>query len=100
VNLSYGAAAWRPPVAVAAGSAPGKQKGSNGQFPDHEAITVDTSDGPYSHYGRLYVAWAEFSGLGRSPTDIGYSDDDGAHWTGPIRVSDNGHQFDRTRCLV
>jgi hypothetical protein len=95
VNLSYGAAAWRLPVAVATGSAPGKQKGSNGQFPDHEAITVDTTHGPYSHYGRLYVAWAEFSGLGRSPINIAYSDDDGAHWSGPIRISDNGHQFDQ-----
>jgi hypothetical protein len=41
------------------------------------------------------VAWAEFRGLGRSPIDIAYSDDDGAHWTGPIRVSENGHQFDQ-----
>jgi hypothetical protein len=97
VNVSYGRAAWQlPPVAVATGSARGKQKGSNGQFPDHESIIVDTTQNqPYSHYGRLYVAWAEFSGFGRSPIDVAYSDNDGRTWTGPIRVSDNGHQFDQ-----
>jgi hypothetical protein len=41
------------------------------------------------------VAWAEFSGSGRSPIDIAYSDDDGAHWSGPIRISDKGNQFDQ-----
>ncbi len=94
-NLSYGAAAWTPPVAIATGRSNGSQKGSNGQFPDHEAATVDTGTGSGHHFGRLFVAWAEFSGLGRSPIDISYSDDDGAHWTGPIRISDNGHQFDQ-----
>jgi hypothetical protein len=94
-NLSYGAAAWTPPVAVTTGKSNGSQKGSNGQFPDHEAATVDTGRGPGHHFGRLFVAWAEFSGLGRSPIDIAYSDDDGANWTGPIRVSDNGNQFDQ-----
>ncbi len=94
-NLSYGRAAWTPPVAIATGHSNGSQKGSNGQFPDHEAVTVDTGTGAGHHFGRLFVAWAEFSGLGRSPINISYSDDDGAHWTGPIRVSDNGHQFDQ-----
>src|SRR5690348_5970300 len=73
----------------------GSQKGSNGKFPDHEAGTVDTGTGPGHHFGRLYVAWAEFNGGGRSPIDLAYSDDDGASWTGPIRVSDAGHQFDQ-----
>jgi hypothetical protein len=95
VNLSYDAAAWTPLVAVTTGKSNGSQKGSNGQFADHEAITVDTGTGPGHHSGRLFVSWAEFSGLGRSPIDIAYSDDDGAHWTGPIRISDNGNQFDQ-----
>ncbi len=95
VNLSYGAAAWTPQVAIATGKSSGSQKGSNGQFPDHEAVTVDTGTGAGHHFGRLFVAWAEFSGLGRSPIDIAYSDDDGAHWAGPIRISDNGNQFDQ-----
>jgi hypothetical protein len=93
---SYGLAAWRlPAVAITTGQANGSQKGSNGKFPDHEAGTVDTGQGPGHHFGRLYVAWAEFSGSGRSPIDLAYSDNDGVSWTGPIRVSDPGHQFDQ-----
>lgn len=96
VNESYGRAAWRlPATPVSTGKSNGSQKGSNGQFPDHEAITVDTGTGGKHHFGRLYVAWAEFSGFGRSPINIAYSDDDGRTWTGPIRISDNGHQFDQ-----
>jgi hypothetical protein len=93
---SYGSAAWRlPAVAITTGTSNGSQKGSNGKFPDHDAGTVDTGRGPGHHFGRLYVAWAEFSGSGRSPIDLAYSDNDGASWTGPIRVSDAGHQFDQ-----
>jgi hypothetical protein len=100
VNFSYGEAvggapAWAPLVAVVTGKSNGSQKGSNGKVPDHESILVDTGRGPGHHFGRLFVAWAEFSGSGRSPINIAYSDDDGAHWTGPIRVSDAGHQFDQ-----
>src|SRR5438067_2446117 len=82
-DLSYGAAAWTPPVATTTGKSNGSQKGSNGQAPDHEAVTVDTGTGSGHHFGLLFVAWAEFSGSGRSPINIAYSDDDGAHWTGP-----------------
>src|SRR5438270_8557280 len=95
VNLSYGAAAWSPLVAVTTGTSNGSQKGSNGKVPDHEAVTVDTGTGEGHHFGRLFMAWAEFSGAGRSPIDIAYSDDDGVHWTGPIRISDKGNQFDQ-----
>jgi hypothetical protein len=93
---SYGLGAWRlPAVAIASGTSNGSQKGSNGKFPDHEAGTVDSGTGPGHHFGRLYVAWAEFSGSGRSPIDLAYSDDDGLRWSGPIRVSDASHQFDQ-----
>ncbi|MGZ4104667.1 MAG: sialidase family protein [Actinomycetota bacterium] len=95
VNASYGAAAWTTPVPVATGKSNGSQKGSNGQLPDHESITVDTSDAPGHHYGRLFVSWAEFSGFGRSPINVAFSDDNGGTWTGPIRVSDKDHQFDQ-----
>ena len=95
VNLSYGAAAWSPLVAVTTGTSNGSQKGSNGKVPDHEAVTVDTGTGEGHQFGRLFMAWAEFSGAGRSPIDIAYSDDDGLHWTGPIRISDKGNQFDQ-----
>jgi hypothetical protein len=95
VNQSYGLNAWRlPATPISTGSSNGTQKGSNGKFPDHETITVDTNRGS-PHYGRLYVGWAEFSGSGRSPIDVAYSDDDGVHWSGPIGVSDSGHQFDQ-----
>ena len=94
-NLSYGATAWTTPVAVAVGVGNGNQKGSNGQFPDHEAVTVDTGRGPGHHFGRLFIAWAEFDGSGRAPIDLSYSDDDGQTWVGPIRVSDSQHHFDQ-----
>ena len=87
VNASYGAAAWTTPVAITTGLTNGSQKGSNGNFPDHETIAVDTSPGS-PHFGRLYVTWAQFSGSGISPILFAYSDDDGHTWTGPIKVSD------------
>lgn len=95
VNQSYGLGAWRlPATPVTTGISSGTEKGSSGQFPDHETIAVDGNpSSPY--YGRLYVGWAEFNGSGRSPIEVAYSDDDGAHWTGPIRVSDAGNQFDQ-----
>jgi hypothetical protein len=94
-NGSYGLAAWRlPATSVAIGTSNGSQKGSNGHFPDHESIAVDTwRSSP--HYGRVYVGWADFSGSGRSPINVAFSDNDGVTWTGPIRVSDAGHQFDQ-----
>jgi hypothetical protein len=100
VNFSYGTAvggapAWTRPATVTTGHSNGTQKGSNGQFPDHESIAVDTGRGPGHHFDRLFVSWAEFNGLGRSPINLAYSDDDGRTWTGPIRVSDQGHQFDQ-----
>jgi hypothetical protein len=99
-NFSYGAQvggapAWTGLVTITIGTSNGSQKGSNGKFPDHEAGTVDTGSGPGHHFGRLYIAWAEFSGSGHSPIDLAYSDDNGKTWTGPIRVSDAGHQFDQ-----
>jgi len=93
---SYGLGSWRlPATAVTTGTANGSEKGSNGNFADHEAGVVDTGTGPGHHFGRLYVAWAEFNGSGRSPILLAYSDNDGASWTGPIPVSDAGHQFDQ-----
>jgi Neuraminidase (sialidase) len=94
-NDSYGAAAWTHPVAIATGTSNGTQKGSNGQFPDHESIMVDTSSAPGHHFGRIYVTWAKFNGSGKSPIQVAFSDDNGKTWTGPITVSDSGHQFDQ-----
>jgi hypothetical protein len=94
-NQSYGEAAWTHPVSVATGTSTGTMKGSNGQFPDHESIMVDTRALAGHHFGRIYVTWAKFSGSGRSPIQVAFSDDNGQHWTGPITVSDKGHQFDQ-----
>jgi BNR repeat-like domain len=90
-NASYGADAWTRPTSVTTGKSNGSQKGHNGQFPDHESITVDTGTGAGHHYGRLYVSWAMFNGNGRSPIEVAFSDDDGFTWTGPILVSDKDH---------
>jgi hypothetical protein len=94
-NQSYGAAAWTHPAAVATGTSTGTLKGSNGQFPDHESIMVDTSKAAGHHFGRIYVTWARFNGSGRSPIQVAFSDDNGQHWTGPITVSDKMHKFDQ-----
>ncbi|HEX9545713.1 MAG TPA: sialidase family protein [Acidimicrobiales bacterium] len=94
-NLSYGAAAWTHPAAISTGASIGIQKGSNGKFPDHESLVVDTSSAAGHHFGRAFVAWAEFDGSGRSPINLAYSDDNGVNWTGPIHVSDTSHKFDQ-----
>ncbi|HSC50632.1 MAG TPA: sialidase family protein [Gaiellaceae bacterium] len=59
----------------------GKSKGSQGQFPDHENLHVDTS--PSSPYqGTVYVTWAQFNGQGtHSPVNVAVSHDGGASFT-------------------
>jgi len=60
--------------------------GGTGQFPDHEAITVDKWPGS-PHYGRIYVAQAQFHGNGGpSPIEVFWSDN-GTTWSSPIEVS-------------
>jgi hypothetical protein len=50
----------------------GVSKGSNGQFADHESIHVDPTN------GWIYVAWAQFNGLGtHSPVNVAISRDGG-----------------------
>jgi hypothetical protein len=64
----------------------GAGTGGNGQFPDHEAITVDKWPGS-PHYGRIYVAQAQFHGNGGpSPIEVFWSDN-GTTWSKPIEVS-------------
>jgi hypothetical protein len=64
----------------------GVSKGSNGQFPDHENIHVDPTN------GYVYVTWAQFNGRGsHSPVYVAVSHDHGDSWTtakvtaGPVR---------------
>ncbi len=78
-DQSYGAAAWPHPVPVGTETSTGTQKGSKGQFSDHESIMVDTSTAARHHFGRIYVTWAKFNGSGRSPIQAAFSDDNGQH---------------------
>ncbi|MFL5731719.1 MAG: sialidase family protein, partial [Chloroflexia bacterium] len=74
------------PTSPGQGLGPGHGKGSNGQFPDHEAITADTWPGsPY--YGSVYVAQAQFHGNGPSPITAFYSRDHGHTWSQSVAVS-------------
>lgn len=64
----------------------GKSKGSNGQFPDHESIYIDTNpSSPF--YGRIYVTWVQFDGNTHSPVNIAYSADGGRTFAAPVRVT-------------
>ena len=57
-------------VSTATGN--GVSKGSNGQFPDHENIHVDPTN------GWIYVTWAQFNGLSsHSPINVAISRDGG-----------------------
>jgi hypothetical protein len=54
----------------------GVSKGSNGQFPDHENIHVDPTN------GYVYVTWAQFNGQGsHSPVYVAVSRDRGDTFT-------------------
>lgn len=54
----------------------GVSKGSAGQFPDHENLWVDPTN------GYLYVTWAQFNGSGsHSPVVVAASHDEGATWS-------------------
>ncbi|MBO0884267.1 MAG: exo-alpha-sialidase [Mycobacterium sp.] len=54
----------------------GVSKGSNGQFPDHENVHVDPTN------GWIYVTWAQFNGGGtHSPVYVAISKDHGASFT-------------------
>jgi len=53
-------------------------------FEDKPYIVADNTRGPYA--GRLYVGWTEFS-LTQSIILFSRSEDDGATWSGPLRIS-------------
>ncbi len=65
----------------------GKSKGSTGQFPDHESMTVDNNPGsPY--YGSVYVTWVQFNGYGtRSPVQVAYSRDGARTFSAPLQIT-------------
>jgi hypothetical protein len=90
-----GGLTWVAPVKLNTFTGPGNgngvNKGSNGQFPDHDAIAADTWPGsPF--YGSVYVAQAQFHGNNKAPVTLYYSRDHGATWSTMVTVS-SGAQY-------
>jgi hypothetical protein len=79
LNRSYdGGLTWQHTglTQISTWNGKGKTKGSTGQFPDHENIHVDPTN------GYVYVTWAQFNGYGtHSPVYIAVSHDRGDTFT-------------------
>ena len=70
-----------PLTLVSAFNGNGKARGSTGQFPDHESITVAPD-------GTIYVTWAQFNGLSaHSPIYVATSTDGGLSFGAPQKVT-------------
>ncbi|MFN2602534.1 MAG: sialidase family protein [Gemmatimonadaceae bacterium] len=83
-----------PLALVSAFNGNGTARGSNGQFPDHEAMTV----GPD---GTIYVTWAQFHGFGsNSPIWISTSRDGGHTFGAPVKVSSGNVRSDQDARIV
>src|SRR6266536_624351 len=83
-----------PLTLVSAFQGEGKARGSNGQFPDHEAITV-------ANDGTIYVPWAHFTGFSaHSPIFIGVSHDGGNSFDLPVKVSSGSVRNDQDARVV
>ena len=95
-----GGATWQaggvadPLSLVTAFSGQGISKGSNGQFPDHEAMSVGAD-------GTIYVTWAQFHGFGsNSPVWISTSSDGGRSFSRPVKVSSGNIRSDQDQRIV
>src|SRR5439155_589005 len=83
-----------PSTLVSAFQGEGKARGSNGQFPDHESITV-------ANDGTIYVPWAHFTGFsGHSPIFIAVSRDGGTSFALPVKVSSGSVRSDQDARVV
>src|SRR5881396_2780642 len=83
-----------PLTLVSAFQGEGKARGSNGQFPDHESITV-------ANDGTIYVPWAHFDGFSsHSPIFIGVSHDGGNSFDLPVKVSSGSVRSDQDARVV
>ncbi len=83
-----------PLTLVSAFQGEGKARGSNGQFPDHESITV-------ANDGTIYVPWAHFTGFsGHSPIFIAVSHDGGNSFDLPAKVSSGSVRSDQDARVV
>ncbi|MFN2570075.1 MAG: sialidase family protein [Gemmatimonadales bacterium] len=81
--------AEHPLTLVSAFQGEGKARGSNGQSPDHEAMTV-------ANDGTIYVAWAHFTGFSaHSPIFIAVSRDGGNSFGLPVKVSSGSVRNDQ-----
>src|SRR6266550_2150298 len=98
VNATFdGGQTWTPTgpdhplTLVSAFQGEGKARGSNGQFPDHESITV-------ANDGTIYVPWAHFTGFsGHSPIFIAVSRDGGKSTAMFVSVStDHGATWSKS----
>jgi hypothetical protein len=83
-----------PLTLISAFNGQGISKGSNGQFPDHEALWVATD-------GTIYVTWAQFHGFGaNSPIWISSSIDGGRKFGRPVKVSSGSIRSDQDARIV
>src|SRR6266704_2033582 len=83
-----------PLTLVSAFQGDGKARGSNGQFPDHESMTV-------ANDGTIYVPWAHFTGFsGHSPIFIAVSRDGGTSFALPVKVSSGSVRSDQDARVV
>ena len=83
-----------PLTLVSAFNGQGISKGSNGQFPDHEAMFVGAD-------GTIYVTWAQFHGFGsNSPVWISTSTDGGRSFSRPVKVSSGNVRSDQDARVV
>jgi hypothetical protein len=79
---------------VSAFNGQGISKGSNGQFPDHEAMSVGAD-------GTIYVTWAQFHGFGsNSPVWISTSNNRGLTFSRPVKVSSGNVRSDQDQRIV
>lgn len=83
-----------PLTLVSAFNGNGIAKGSNGQFPDHEALWVGAD-------GTIYATWAQFHGFGsNSPVWISTSRDGGRSFGRPVKVSSGNVRSDQDQRIV
>ncbi len=79
----------QPLTLVSAFNGNGAAKGSTGQFPDHESISIAPD-------GTIYVTWAQFNGYGtHSPIYVAVSTDGGNSFATPQKVTDGSVRNDQ-----
>jgi hypothetical protein len=74
------------PAQISTWNGNGKSKGSNGQFPDHESLYIDT-DPASRYYGSIYVTWVQFDGNTHSPVYVAYSRDGARTFSAPAKIT-------------